>query len=45
MLRPLSAIYLHWSWPQMYMQALLGPATVGLQMPLVHVTFDSLAVG
>jgi hypothetical protein len=28
------------SCPQMYMHALLGPAVVGRQMPLVHVTYD-----
>jgi hypothetical protein len=35
----------HWhdSFPQMYMHALLGPAIVGRQMPLVHVTFDSMS--
>ena len=27
----------------MYMQALLGPATFGLQIPLVHVTEDVIA--
>jgi len=27
----------------MYMQALLGPATVGRQMLLVQVTFDSIS--
>jgi hypothetical protein len=27
----------------MYMHALLGPATVGLQMPLVHVTLELMA--
>jgi hypothetical protein len=31
------------SFPQMYMHALLGPATVGLQMPLVHVTLELMA--
>jgi hypothetical protein len=36
---------LYWqvSLPQMYMQALLGPATVGRQMLFVQVTFDSMS--
>jgi hypothetical protein len=37
-------IYWQASFPQMYMQALLGPATLGLQMPLVQLTVDSMPV-
>jgi hypothetical protein len=34
-------LYLHSSSPQMYMQALLGPARVGRQTPSVQVTLAS----
>jgi hypothetical protein len=41
----LSDLNRYWqvSLPQMYMQALLGPATVGRQMLFVQVTFDSMS--
>ena len=37
------SVYEHVSLPHMYMQALLGPATVGLQIPLLQVQSEVMA--